>query len=215
MAQAKRDFTYCDWPVRIVARDLFQARVCFSLGSGLLYINLITRQTQRVWFVLFNCRPAFAIVSLSACRCRLSLQISPFLNFLKFYVVCSFTYRSARLFTLYSYVVFVPQIFKCNLLHDRRRDVILRKSVFMLSTQGIKILLSFILILRCCLVAIKEAVLFFSCFWKFLVFPCVPVLPCLACGCLTPFMPLSGCLRLAILVGFPRSPSQFSLILCP
>ena len=77
----------------------------------------------------------------------------------------------------------------------------------LLSTQGIKILLSFILILRCCLLAIKEAVLFFSCFWKFLVFPCVPVLPCLGCGCLTPFMPLSGCLRLAILVGFPRSPS--------
>ena len=58
---------------------------------------------------------------------------------------------------------------------------------------------------------------FVSCFSKSLVFPCVTVLPCLGCGCLMPFMPLCmrGCLRPAILVGFPRPPSQFSLKLCP
>ena len=59
--------------------------------------------------------------------------------------------------------------------------------------------------LRCCLVAIKEAVLFFSCLFL-LVFHCEWGCGC-GCGCLMPFMPLWRCLRPAILVDFPRSHS--------
>ena len=60
---------------------------------------------QRVWYVFSVCRPAFVIIPLSVGPCRLSLQIFPFLNFLKFYIVCRFTYRSACLFTLSFWVV--------------------------------------------------------------------------------------------------------------
>ena len=65
---------------------------------------------QRVWYVLLICNN-FAV---SWFVRSLSLEIFPFLNFLKFYVFCRFTYRSACLFTLYFWVVFLPQIFKCN-----------------------------------------------------------------------------------------------------
>ena len=65
-------------------------------------------------YVLFICHSAFVIIPLSVGSSRLSLQIFPFLNFLKFYVVCRFTYRSACLFTFYFWAVLLPQIFKCN-----------------------------------------------------------------------------------------------------
>ena len=74
-------------------------------------------------------------------------------------VVCPFTYRSAYLFTPYFWVVFVPDLW--TQLHERRRGVILRKSVLTVVNMWNEKLLYFILILRCCF---KEAVLFFSCF---------------------------------------------------
>ena len=74
-------------------------------------------------------------------------------------VVCPFTYRSTYLFIPYFWVAFVPDLL--TQLHDRRRGVILRKSVLTVVNMWNEKLLYFILILRCCL---KEAVLFFSCF---------------------------------------------------
>ena len=130
--------------------------------------------------VCFFCLPpAFVIIPLSVGPCRLSLQIFPFLNFLKFYVVCPFTYRLACLFTLYFWVVFLLQIFKCNCMKRHIAEVCFNCG--QLNTWNLKPFY-FILILRCCLFEIKEAVLFFSCLFL-LVFHC-------GCGCLMPFMPL-------------------------
>ena len=42
---------------------------------------------QWVWYVLFICHSVFVIIPLSVGSSRVSLQIFPFLNFLKFYVV--------------------------------------------------------------------------------------------------------------------------------
>ena len=120
-------------------------------------------------------------------------------------VVCPFTYRSAYLFTPYFWVVFVPDLW--TQLHERRRGVILRKSVLTVVNMWNEKLLYFILILRCCLKKLSYFSLV-SCFSKLSVFPYLPLLPCLGCGCLMPFMSLSrGCLRPAIPVGFPRFPS--------
>lgn len=60
----------------------------------------------------------------------------------------------------------------------------------------------------------KGSFMYFSSFIFLVVsLSCVPVLLCLECRCLMPFMPLCGCLRLAILMGFPRPPSQLLFIL--
>ena len=75
-------------------------------------------------------------------------------------VVRPFTYRLAYLCTPYFWRVFVPDLY--TQLYDRRRSVILRKSVLTVVNAWNQKLLYLILILRCCLVAIKEAVLFFS-----------------------------------------------------
>ena len=102
-------------------------------------------------------------------------------------VVCPFTYRSAYLFTPYFWVVFVSDLW--TQLHERRRGVILRKAVLTVVNMWNEKLLYFILILRCCL---KKLFYFslVSCFSKLSVFPYLPLLPCLGCGCLMPFMSL-------------------------
>ena len=161
---------------------------------------------QRVWYVLFICRPAFVIIPLSVGPCRLSLQIYPFLNFLKVYVVCRFTYRSACLFTLYFWVVFLPQIFKCNCTKRHIAEVCFNCGQYV----DFKTFCTSFWSWDVALLQLKKLfnfsrlfLLVFHCEWGWgwgFGFGC-------GCGCLMPFMLLWGCLRPAILVGFPRSHS--------
>ena len=150
---------------------------------------------QRVWYVLFICRSAFVIIPLSVGSSRLSLQICLFLKFLKFYVVCRFTYRSACLFTFYFWVVLLPQIFKCNCTKRHISEVCFNCGQYV----EFKTFCTSFWSWDVALLQLKRLFLFFSCLFL-LVFHCA-----CGCGCLMPFMPLWGCLRPAILVGFPRS----------
>ena len=150
--------------------------------------------------MFFFCRPAFVIVSLSAGRCRLSLQIFTFLNFLEFYVVCPFTYRSACLFTLYFWVVFLPQIFKGNCMKRHIAEVCFNCG------QHVEFKTFCTSFWSWCVALLQLKKLSYFSRLLLLVFHCGCGCGC-GCGCLMPFMPLWGCLRPAILVGFPRSHS--------
>ena len=95
-------------------------------------------------------------------------------------VVCPFTYRSAYLFTPYFWVVFVADLL--TQLHDRRRGVILRKSVLTVATCGMNNFCTSFWSWDVVLLQLKKLLYFSlaSCFSNLSVFPCLPLLPCLA-----------------------------------